>query len=87
MTEYSNLDELFSSIPGNDFQEKLNHLALCNCCERHQFNKPDVWSPEINIPFNYTQQNSCLCDCRHTARWICRQCPDSPRSICTDIIR
>jgi hypothetical protein len=37
----------------------LTKLHYCDCCYRHQIDKPC-------IPKN------CTCDCRHTARMICR---------------
>ena len=33
------LDRNFGSIKGNSFQEKLDTLNKCNCCQRHQNNK------------------------------------------------
>ncbi len=61
------------NVDGDTIQEKLNTLSNCNCCARHQINKPrtlDIW---INTPLNYNYRNThCTCKCRHLARFICR---------------
>lgn len=81
------LREAFDDIPGDSYQQKLNHLANCYCCERHQVNKPTVFSPWHETPFNNTRETySCMCNCRHLARFICRQTDSynprgSPRSV------
>ena len=33
--------EEFNNIYGLTWQEKLDYLALCKCCDRHQINKPN----------------------------------------------
>ena len=54
-------------------QVKLNQLDQCNCCPRHQINKPSELKPWVELPLNdQTRDNPCRCDCRHKARWICR---------------
>ena len=62
-----------SSIPGKTLQDKLTYLSYCNCCQRHQLLKPTKLAPWIDTPFNNTQNTFCQCDCRHIARFICRQ--------------
>ncbi len=55
-------------------QEALNELVQCYCCPRHQINKPEIiglWYDIPHFPKNY--YNECSCDCRHRARWICRE--------------
>ena len=73
------LNQMFSEIPGLDFYQKLHFLSNCNCCNRHQINKPIVFQPWIDTPntshFDYSE--NCYCRCRHAARMICRQCPDN----------
>ena len=76
------LDSMFSSIPGITWQDKLDFLAVCNCCVRHTWNKPYKFSPpaiyrsrkhlrpEIGDDGRIT---ACTCPCRHQARFICRQ--------------
>ncbi len=70
MPIFENIDQ----IPGISFQDKLNHLSNCNCCERHQICKPILFVPWIETPFNNNPHiHSCMCNCRHLARFICRQ--------------
>jgi hypothetical protein len=54
-------------------QVKLNHLDQCNCCPRHQINKPSELKPWVELPCTNNWDNPCQCDCRHKARWICRE--------------
>ena len=63
-------------IPGSNLREKLQHVANCNCCERHQINKPRVLAPWVDTPWNNSNNliYHCNCDCRHLARFICRAC-------------
>lgn len=73
------LQELFDEIPGETYQDKLNHLSNCHCCDRHQVNKPTVFRPWYETPYNNTQHNyPCMCNCRHLARFICRQANNLP---------
>lgn len=68
------LFQTIDNVPGDSYQDKLNHLANCNCCERHQVNKPTVFAPWHETPFHNTQATyPCMCNCRHVARFICRQ--------------
>lgn len=65
-------------------QENLNFLANCNCCKKHQILKPKLFQKWIETPNNrglnlYTSNTNpvtntryCKCECRHTARFICR---------------
>jgi hypothetical protein len=60
-------------------QEKLNIINNCTCCEIHQQKRPRFYSPWVDTnstrgqflkhPFN---PSSCPCNCRQTARFICR---------------
>ena len=68
------LAQEFAMIPGGSFQDKLNYLASCNCCAKHQINRPTVFAPWVETPFTGTQDTDCKCSCRHMARLICRQC-------------
>ena len=69
------LQDRIDNVPGLSYQDKLNHLSECDCCERHQTNRPTTFIPwyetshHNNGIFNY----SCQCECRHIARYICRQ--------------
>ena len=75
------LQEEFHQIPGFTYQEKLNELANCQCCDRHNRNKPHMYQPytefgtesELDAPPH--EYHDCGCKCRHLARFICRQYP------------
>ena len=64
-----------SRIHGDTFQLKLDNLSRCNCCDRHQRNKPTVYSRWEDTPATWNGGN-CNCSCRHYARFICRQFPN-----------
>lgn len=66
---------LFKSIDGETWQEKLDTLIMCDCCERHKKDKPSIISPWKDTPLTRTRlsDHECHCDCRHLARFICRQ--------------
>jgi hypothetical protein len=70
------ITEIFNEIKGDTYQEKLNTLNLCNCCEKHKINRPKIFEPWKELPFHNRQDIQCPCDCRHMARFICRQHPD-----------
>lgn len=59
-------------------QTALNILSQCDCCQRHQENKPVVLAKWIDLPISEVQTRQmgesewCHCDCRHIARFICR---------------
>jgi hypothetical protein len=55
-----------------DNKNIFNTLVACQCCERHQVNKPKKLEPWVETSFNITQTTRCQCICRHYARWICR---------------
>ena len=72
-------------IPGKTFQDKLNVLNNCNCCERHQIGKPKNFIPwdekyernvELYLQIPHDKLYTCECDCRSKARWICRKHPE-----------
>ena len=63
----------FANIKGNTWQEKLDTLDICKCCTRHQINKPNHFAPWKELPFHEKRTTSCICSCRHDARFICRQ--------------
>ena len=57
----------------SDAQEQVNTLANCDCCGRHNENKPRVFEPlECAAPQQRSMSGSgdCTCDCRH-----CREYP------------
>lgn len=64
--------EKCQEIDGESWQDKIDTLNKCNCCEKHQYNKPfrfEIWK---ELPFHNDQTRDCLCDCRHMSRMICR---------------
>lgn len=77
-TDYDQLNFHMSTLNLNDHKlkvlEVLTELHYCDCCNKHQLNKPCIpvkWrSKKIPTPSLIT----CPCDCRHTARMICRMC-------------
>lgn len=73
------VNQMFDQIPGADFQQKLDSCNACNCCETHQTNRPTVFEPWVELPHSNNsldqKQNRCPCNCRHAARFICRQAP------------
>lgn len=77
------VNESISRVPGDNWKEKLDHCVSCRCCERHQVDKPDkltFWY-EISYKGRDFINKNCKCDCRHMARFICRQVED-PMPIC-----
>ncbi len=93
------LREAFLKIPGDSWQAKLDHCASCKCCTRHQTFRPSVlvkWSDSDADRAIKLQHRGpkCNCDCRHMARFICRQveidgttppCPRSPPTLDEEI--
>jgi hypothetical protein len=79
----SMLQQMFDNVPGFSYQDKLNYLANCKCCVRHQINKPIVFVPWHETPVNNSQQfiYPCMCNCRHVARHICRQVDSQPPTL------
>lgn len=65
---------------GATWSDKLDRLAACNCCTRHQNNKPseirvyqDIESGLVRgLQERLDLLEQCPCHCRHMARWICR---------------
>ena len=60
------------TIEGESWQAKIDTLNMCDCCEKHKINKPSKFDVWYETPFNYTQNRTCACNCRHMARAICR---------------
>ena len=61
-----------------DAQTALNTLSQCDCCQRHQQNKPVVLQTWVDLPTSERihTNNMCHCPCRHIARFICRDLAD-----------
>ena len=67
------IDYCIDCIPGETKQLKLDFLNMCNCCERHTTDRPNVYDYYVEYPFHDTQTiHDCKCSCRHLARIICR---------------
>jgi len=86
------LHNMFKNIRGNTWAKKLENVSMCKCCPRHQILKPTQLAPWVEVqPYEKTLYfvPRCDCDCRHVARFICRQvevdecgvywCPPCPR--------
>jgi len=78
---YDTIDILIDDIKNDTKLYKaqciLDYLNDCNCCERHNKNKPYLftswtWLSKKQI-FN---THDCKCQCRHLARTICRAYPN-----------
>ena len=57
-------------------EEAIKVLTACNCCERHQLNRPNTLDIWYDTPFSNVQTSekcgNCTCSCRHLSRFICR---------------
>ena len=50
-------------------------LNTCDCCDRHNINKPTHVTDKINNNYNifkFDNSCNCTCKCRHISRFICR---------------
>ena len=64
-----------------DEQERFNmfcNLYFCNCCLRHQKNKPSFTQYVSGFVPSYSNNNNnnidhCKCACRHLCRFLCRE--------------
>ena len=64
-----------SKFLDDDVREKfVVVLSTCDCCERHQKDRPKEYKPWTDTPFSNTQHTDCECRCRHLSRWVCRTC-------------
>ena len=60
-----------SNFYAND-ENTFNLLYNCNCCQRHNTNKPKSNRELLpNCKGLYNRPN-CRCECRHLLRWFCR---------------
>lgn len=71
------LEIKINMINGLTYQDKLNTLSNCNCCDRHQINKPKIFLYWFELSPSYSNNLNCICDCRHLARFISRQADTS----------
>lgn len=70
-------NSLSNYLKKNNSEEELcsiiQTMNSCNCCNRHQINKPN--SLEEYVDYKYPTQNKnyqCKCNCRQIARNCCR---------------
>tara|TARA_Y100001980_G_C14518380_1_gene293714 strand:+ start:150 stop:554 length:405 start_codon:yes stop_codon:yes gene_type:complete len=47
-------------------------MKACQCCKRHQINKPKKLEAWNETEFHGTQFTPCTCICRHYSRFLCR---------------
>lgn len=80
MTDYGSLSFHMSRLNLNNNKTKifdaLTELHYCDCCEKHQIDKPCIPVKWVDNKTPTPSVISCLCDCRHTARMICRMCEE-----------
>ena len=78
--DFTDILNSINRIPGDTMEAKLTTLNQCNCCDRHQMDKPSTYvswcDTENNMTMWYDYIIQCDCNCRHMARWICRTCTD-----------
>lgn len=67
MTESLNQTNLYANNP-NIF----NILYNCDCCIRHNTNKPQNINQILPECKEYIIECDCKCPCRHYLRWLCR---------------
>jgi hypothetical protein len=56
--------------------DMLTECYYCDCCARHQIDKPAIIQRIMEAVYVPTGPHECDCDCRHTARWLCKYCTD-----------
>ena len=54
-------------------EEVVKTLGMCDCCERHQINRPKKLAPWVDTEFHDTVIRNCPCHCRQFSRFICRE--------------
>lgn len=75
----TNVQDAINFVSGRTLETKLQYLANCKCCKRHQTRKPKklgVWKDCTSASGlnQYEKMSlSCRCECRHIARFICRR--------------
>ena len=55
-------------------QKLLDYLNECECCKRHQNNRPYIYPNKYEAKVNkviVSKEGLCECECRHFARLIC----------------
>jgi hypothetical protein len=74
------LENAFKTLPGTSWAAKLGACNKCNCCTRHQTFRPAALRTWVELPSREERRRwypdelgKCECNCRHMARFICRQ--------------
>ena len=81
LATYNHRHARLTILDNNSAQEELDGINLCQCCDRHQVNRPNTigGTPLRSIPSNHTEderedfRDECDCPCRSYARDICRR--------------
>jgi|UniRef100_A0A6C0CXL7 hypothetical protein len=64
----------------NEAERIINYFQNCQCCKRHQNNKPKIKELEEGFvpeyPTTLPKSHLCACPCRHYCREICREIND-----------
>ncbi len=79
LSSYNNLSFIQlikQNITTSDAYKFINILSKCNCCSRHQHNRPNT----LKLNYKDTESSSivkhyycdCQCQCRHFIRWLNR---------------
>ena len=89
--------KLNKSYIKNQIPNAMNWYYDCQCCQRHQVQKPCIVDGELCIvtkPQAFfcrdNHNHNCQCDCRHRARWLARcwmQIMNIEKERQTDILR
>ena len=70
------------SFTGKTWQEKLDNCYKCNCCARHNINKPRVLFPnvqekdcidDLDTSTEVWSLGLCRCKCRYLAKRMCEE--------------
>jgi len=70
---YYNKIYLLSKLNPNFIQAFFNACNKCDCCSRHQINKPLSLVARMNYPYIYSNSHhDCECICRQNARMCVR---------------
>jgi hypothetical protein len=77
-SEYDELNLYMSKLNLDNHRAKvfdmLTELHYCDCCDKHQIDKPCIPVKWTSCKIPSESIITCVCDCRHTARMICRMC-------------
>lgn len=70
----------WDGTPNTSVKQTFELLSACDCCERHQSNRPNTIYGWKNTPSRKNirpeaciDPSACKCECRHRMRFIARQ--------------